>query len=130
MSREFIFAENSACAWKMTCTSRRTELSCLRRRARAWKIRLQKASTTKDTKVHEDALCVPLCPLWLSLFQRVCHERPNILLQFAQRRVLDIHHVSGAIVPEADAGMLGAIERHVIQRVLCCEVRCGQVVIS
>src|SRR6185312_538063 len=41
-SRASTSEENSASAWKTTCTSRKTALNCLRRKVRAWKILLGK----------------------------------------------------------------------------------------
>jgi len=64
------------------------------------------------------------------LLQRSLHERSHVLLQFAQRRVLDIHHVPGAVVAQADFCVLGRVERHVVERVLRGEIRSGQVEVA
>src|SRR5579862_336562 len=45
MNREFISAENSESAWKMTCTSQAAEQNCSRRKARLWRIRSEKRKT-------------------------------------------------------------------------------------
>src|SRR5258706_11713897 len=125
MSLGFISAANSACVWKTICTSRKTERSCLRRRVRVWKSRLGKVLNHKG---HEGTrspvfMCdTPSC-LFVSfvvkfLLEGICHKRGDVLLQFAQRLVLDVHHVPGSVVTQADAGVLCLVQRHVVERVL------------
>src|SRR5262249_43203663 len=76
------------------------------------------------------AMSAMTCDLGDLLLQRSRHKRRNVFLQFSQRRVLDIHHVSRAVIPQTDPCVLGGVERHVIEGVPCREVRSGQVVVS
>ena len=66
----------------------------------------------------------------ISLLQCVLHKRSYVLLQLAQRRILDIHHVSGAVIAQADFCVLGRVKRHVIERVLRGEVWSGQIEVT
>src|SRR5208283_4629771 len=60
MSRESIFVENSAFAWRTTCTSWKTERSYSLRRVRLWRILSRRRRTWPSVVLGAESLHPPL----------------------------------------------------------------------
>src|SRR5579864_2708716 len=100
--------------------------------------------THKRGKIFLRVLCGCRCcfsswPLWYlvslrdklqNLLQSPPDKRRNIFLQFTQRFIAYIHHVSGAVVSKADALVLLGVQSHMVERVLGGKVRRCQVEIA
>ena len=76
------------------------------------------------------AVMAVMAVMAIGSLQSIVDERTDILSQRGERFILDIHHVPGGVIPQADAPVLGRIQAHVVERVLGGEVGSCEIVES